>query len=99
MESSKETNNSYKIYKNEYKKQIKAYNKIKEKIKNIKKLNIFRKSIKKRKKQKEQNHNKTTTRKQYNNLIDKGLAIPFSLPNFKQVIKCSLTIVVYERPL
>ena len=50
MESSKETNNSYKIYKNEYKKQIKAYNKLKEKIKNIKKLNIFRKSIKKRKK-------------------------------------------------
>ena len=39
------------------------------------------------------------TRKQYNNLIDKGLGIPFSLPNFKQVIKCSLTIVVYERPL
>ena len=46
MESSKETNNSYKIYKNEYKKQIKAYNKLKQKIKNIKKLNIFRKSIK-----------------------------------------------------
>ena len=99
MEPSKETNNSYKIYKNEYKKQIKAYNKIKEKIKNIKKLNIFRKSIKKRKKQKEQKHNKKTTRKQYNNLIDKGLAIPFSIPYFKQVIKSSLTIVVYERPL
>ena len=46
MESSKETNNSYKIYKNEYKTQIKAYNKLKQKIKNIKKLNIFRKSIK-----------------------------------------------------
>ena len=46
MESSKETNNSYKIYKNEYKKQIKAYNKLKQNIKNIKKLNIFRKSIK-----------------------------------------------------
>ena len=46
MESSTEANNSYNIYKNEYKKQIKAYNKLKQKIKNIKKLNIFRKSIK-----------------------------------------------------
>jgi len=113
IESLTESNDSYNIYKNVYKKQIKTYNKKKEKKKNIKRFNIFRKSNKKKEKIerpkssnikrklniKGPDFNKTMTREQYYNLIDKGLVIPFSLPNFKQVRERPLTMVVYERPI
>ena len=42
--------------------------------------------------------NKTISREDYYNLLDKGSVIPFSLPNFKQVRERPLTMVVYERP-
>ena len=113
MESLTESNDSYNIYKYVYKKQIKTYNKKNENVKNIKKFNIFRKSNKKKEKIerpkssnikrklniKGPDFNKTMTREQYYNLIDKGLVIPFSLPNFKLVRERPLTMVVYERPL
>ena len=113
MESLTESNDSYNVYKYVYKKQIKTYNKKNDKIKNIKKFNIFRKSNKKKDKVerpkssnikrklniKGPDFNKTMTREQYYNLADKGLVIPFSLPNFKQVRERPLTMVVYERPI
>ena len=113
MESLTESNDSYNVYKYVYKKQIKSYNKNNEKMKNIKRFNIFRKGNKTKEKKerpkssnikrklniKGPDFNKTMTREQYYNLLDRGLVIPFSLPNFKLVRERPLTMVVYERPV
>ena len=107
-----ESNDSYNIYKGAYKKQLKTYNKGKEKIKNMKKIigNIFRKENKRKERPKSSNikrkmnikgpdFDKAMSREYYSNLNDKGSVIPFSLPNFKQVRERPLTMVVYERPV
>jgi hypothetical protein len=115
MESLTESNDSYNIYKNVYKKQLKTFNnnKTNERIKNIKRFNIFRKGNKNRNKQerpkssnikrklniKGPDFNKTMSREHYYNLLDRGSVIPFSLPNFKLVRERPLTMVVYERPV
>ena len=115
MESLTESNDSYNIYKNVYKKQLKTFNnnKTNERIKNVKKFNIFRKGNKNRNKQerpkssnikrklniKGPDFNKTMSREHYYNLLDRGSVIPFSLPNFKLVRERPLTMVVYERPV
>ena len=111
-ESLVESNDSYKIYKAVYKKELK-HKENTEKIKNIKKYKGINKIIKRNNKKirpkssnmkrklniKGPDFDKTMSREQYYELNDKGSVIPFSLPNFKQVRERPLTMVVYERPV
>ena len=115
IESLTESNDSYKIFKGVYKKQLKANNKESEKIKNMKKIVgvAYKKGNRKKDEiQRPKSSNvkrvmnvkgidfdKTMSREHYYNLHDKGLVIPFSLPNFKLVRERPLTMVVYERPV
>ena len=111
-ESLVESNDSYKIYKAVYKKELKPKENT-EKIKNVKKYignnNLFKRDNKKIRPKssnmkrklniKGPDFDKTMSREHYYELNDKGSVIPFSLPNFKQVRERPLTMVVYERPL
>ena len=111
-ESLVESNDSYKIYKAVYKKELKPKENT-EKIKNVKKYignnNLFKRDNKKIRPKssnmkrklniKGPDFDKTMSREQYYELNDKGSVIPFSLPNFKQVRERPLTMVVYERPV
>ena len=111
-ESLVESNDSYKIYKAVYKKELKPKENT-EKIKNVKKYignnNLFKRDNKKIRPKssnmkrklniKGPDFDKTMSREHYYELNDKGSVIPFSLPNFKQVRERPLTMVVYERPV
>ena len=111
-ESLVESNDSYKIYKAVYKKELKPKENT-EKIKNVKKYignnNLFKRDNKKIRPKssnmkrklniKGPDFDKTMSREHYYELNDKGSVIPFSLPNFKQVRERPLTMVVYERPI
>ena len=111
-ESLVESNDSYKIYKAIYKKELKPKENT-EKIMNVKKYignnNLFKRDNKKIRPKssnmkrklniKGPDFDKTMSREHYYELNDKGSVIPFSLPNFKQVRERPLTMVVYERPV